>query len=247
VDADVAVYLDLSEADRSDIELLHEIILKLVRSVYPQKSGEDFQIQPRTLGIHFRDSELDVDLVPIVPIPAQPGYGWQPSSGRGEPVKTNVAGQLAFIKKRSDADVFYRTTVRLLKKWRNIQELEPLGSFLIELVLAHLQDAHGAIPNLEDGLQRFFLYIAQSQFLEPIKFPENGVVRKFPSGLVIVVDPVNTENNVAMRLTDSERKAVVKAAETAWEKISTASFTSGKGETAELWKSVFGRSFVIEE
>jgi hypothetical protein len=50
IDADVAVYLDLSEADKSDIQLLHQIILTLVRAVYPQKSQQDFQIQPRTLA-----------------------------------------------------------------------------------------------------------------------------------------------------------------------------------------------------
>src|ERR1700678_882393 len=64
VDADVAVYLNVAESDRGDIARLHDIILKLVRAVYPQKAAEDFKKQPRTLGIHFRDSDLDVDLVP---------------------------------------------------------------------------------------------------------------------------------------------------------------------------------------
>jgi hypothetical protein len=119
VDGDVAVYLDLSESDKSDIALLHKIILKLARAIYPLKKDEDFEVQPRTLGIHFRDSGLDVDLVPIVPIPGKPGYGWQPSSQQGDPVNTSVDGQLAFIKKRSDADPLYRALVRLGKKWRN--------------------------------------------------------------------------------------------------------------------------------
>src|SRR5438105_6236813 len=33
VDGDVAVYLDLSESDKSDIALLHKIILKLARAI----------------------------------------------------------------------------------------------------------------------------------------------------------------------------------------------------------------------
>jgi len=247
IDADVAVYLDLSEADKSDIQLLHQIILTLVRAVYPQKSQQDFQIQPRTLGIHFRDSGLDVDLVPVVPIPKQPGYGWQPSAQQSEPVKTSVQGQLDFIRKRSDSDSSYRTLVRLVKKWRNVQELDSFRSFLIELVLAHIQDAQGPSPNLEDGLQRFFLYITQSKLLERIAFPENGLVKTFPKDNVVILDPVNPENNVGKRLTDAERKEITNNAETAWEKLSTASFTTGKGETIELWKSVFGRSFTIED
>jgi len=247
VDADVAVYLDLSEASKSDIRLLHEVILKLIRAVYPQKSQQDFQIQPRTLGIHFRDSGLDVDLVPIIPIPGQPGYGWQPSSQQDQPIKTSVEGQLAFLKKRNDADPFYRSAVRLAKKWRNTQELDQLRSFLIELVLAHIQDTQGVIPNLEEGIQRFFLYIAQSQLLEPIAFPENGAVAKFPENVVVVLDPVNATNNVAVRMTDAERRQLVQEAERAWERISTASFCAGKGDTLEHWKEVFGRSFVIED
>src|SRR5438552_3137543 len=163
VDADVAVYLNVSESDKADVAKLHQIILKLVRAIYPQKQSSDFEVQPRTLGIHFRDSELDVDLVPVIPIAGQPGYGWQPSSGQGEPVKTSVDGQLTFLKKRSDADPSYRAIVRLAKKWRNNKEIDPLRSFTIELLLAHIQDTQGTAPSLEEGIQRFFLYIAQSQ------------------------------------------------------------------------------------
>jgi tRNA nucleotidyltransferase (CCA-adding enzyme) len=247
VDADVAVYLNVSESDKEDVAKLHQIILKLVRAVYPQKQSGDFGVQPRTLGIHFRDSGLDVDLVPIIPIVGQPGYGWQPSSGRGQPVKTSVDRQLAFLKRRSDADPSYRTVVRLAKKWRNNNELDQLRSFLIELLLAHLQDTCGVIPSLEIGIQRFFLYVAQSKLLQPVSFLENGAVGQFPNDVVAVLDPVNSTNNVALRLTDAERKEIVQEAERAWERISTASFCTGKGDTIDHWKEVFGRSFVIEE
>jgi tRNA nucleotidyltransferase (CCA-adding enzyme) len=247
VDADVAVYLNVSESDKEDIAKLHQMILKLVRAVYSQKQPQDFKVQPRTLGIHFRDSELDVDLVPIIPIAGQSGYGWQPSSAQGQPVKTSVDGQLAFLKKRSDADPSYRTVVRLAKKWRNNKELGQLRSFLIELVLAHIQDTCGVIHSLEEGIQRFFLYIAQSKLMQPIAFTENGIVTKFPKDVVVVLDPVNSTNNVALRLTEAERKEIVEEAERAWERISTASFCAGKGDTIDHWKEVFGRSFVIED
>jgi len=247
VDADVAVYLNVAESDRGDIARLHDIILKLVRAVYPQKAAEDFKKQPRTLGIHFRDSDLDVDLVPIIPIANRSGYGWQPSAEGGEPIKTSVDGQLAFIKKRSDGDKSYRSLVRLLKKWRNEQGLDALRSFLIELLVAYLQDRDGPAPTLEEGLMRFFLYVAQSKVKESIKFAENGAVSVFPKDAVVVLDPVNSENNVARRLSDSERLSIARASEDAWEKIHVASCKAGKGETVELWKSVFGRSFVIED
>ena len=247
VDADVAVYLNVSESDKADVAKLHQIILKLVRAIYPQKQSSDFEVQPRTLGIHFRDSELDVDLVPVIPIAGQPGYGWQPSSGQGEPVKTSVDGQLTFLKKRSDADPSYRAIVRLAKKWRNNKEIDPLRSFTIELLLAHIQDTQGTAPSLEEGIQRFFLYIAQSQLLQPIALSENGAVANFPKDVVVVLDPVNSTNNVGMRITDAERQEIVQEAERAWERITTASFCAGKGETTDHWKEILGRSFVIEE
>jgi hypothetical protein len=247
VDADVAVDLDVSEASKDDLASLHGIIRDLLCAVYPQKKRDDFEVQPRTLGIHFHDSGLDVDLVPIIPIPSEPGYGWQPSSQGAAPVKTSVQGQLSFIKARSDADTRYRTLVRLLKGWRNVQELDALRSFAIELVLAHLQDAEGLAESLEKGLLRFFRHVVQTELKTPIRFPENGRVGSYPDDTVVILDPVNKDNNVAARLTDQERREIVTRATDAWELITTARRNGFKGETLEYWKDVFGRSFVIEE
>ncbi len=247
VDADIAVFLDVSESDRNDIDKLHDIILRLVRAVYPMKQPEDFEVQPRTLGIHFRESGLDVDLVPVIPIRNEPGYGWQPSSERDNPVKTSIEGQLAFIKGRTEKDPRFKTLVRLLKKWRNEQELDRFRSFVIELIVAYLMDQQGPVDSLETGLQRFYLYVAQSALEEQITFPELGDVKSFPADPVVVLDPVNKDNNVAARLTNTEREEIVSAAEGAFSTIETAVWKAGKGETVDLWKEVMGRSFTIDE
>jgi tRNA nucleotidyltransferase (CCA-adding enzyme) len=247
VDADVAVFLDLSEADKDDVNRLHAIIRKLLIAVYPTKKDEDFQIQPRTLGIHFHVSGLDVDLVPVIPIPGQPGYAWQPSSQGAKPIKTSVEGQLKFLKKRRDADPRFKSIVRLIKKWRNENELDQFRSFAIELIVSHLYDQQGAATSLETGLQRFFLYVAQSGLKKPITFPELGEVKSFPSDPVVILDPVNKDNNVTLRLADAERQEIVAAARKAWETIEAASWKGGKGETTDLWKEVMGRSFTIEK
>ena len=247
VDADIAVELDFPEEKRYDLDLLHDEIVELLVAVYPQKDPEDFKVQPRTLGIHFRESSLDVDLVPIIPVPDDPDYGWQPSSKGEALVKTSVPGQLAFIKNRNDADPRYRILVRLLKRWRNHQELDHLRSFTIELLLAALQDQEGPAGRLEDGLIRFFRFIAQMELGEPISFPENGELNNLPSDPVVILDPVNEENNVAARLTEEEQQEIVKVATTSWETLSAAQYLTGKGETIDYWSEVFGRSFVIEE
>ncbi|HEY3783546.1 MAG TPA: CBASS oligonucleotide cyclase [Fimbriimonadaceae bacterium] len=247
VDADVGVFLDVSQAEKDHVDKLHEIIRTLLIAVYPTKKPEDFAVQPRTLGIHFHDSGLDVDLVPVIPILGEPGYGWQPSSGNGDPVKTSIQGQLDFIKTRRDADKKFKSLVRLLKKWRNEQELNQLRSFAIELIVAHLYDTSGAATSLESGLQRFFLFVAQTGLCEPITFAEHGKCRSFPDDPVVILDPVNKENNVAMRLSEEERKEIVQAAQTAWETIETATWKSNKGDTVDLWKEVMGRSFTIDK
>ena len=247
VDADIAVFLDVSESEKEDVDSLHQIIRKLLISVYPTKDEKEFQVQPRTLGIHFQTSGLDVDLVPVIPITKEPGYGWQPSSEKAHPVKTSIQGQLDFIKKRRNTDPRFKTLVRLLKNWRNKVELWQLRSFAIELFVSHLYDTLGAAVSLESGLQRFFLYIAQSQLSTPISFPELGRVKTFPSDPVVVLDPVNKDNNVTARMTNAERIELVTAAEATWSKIETASWKTNKGDTLELWKDVMGRSFVIEE
>ena len=247
VDADIAVFLDLSEAEKDHEDSLHEIIRILLVAAYPSKNSEDFTVQPRTLGIHFRVSGMDVDLVPVIPIPTQPGYGWQPSSQRGKPVKTSIGGQLAFIKTRRDSDSRFKTIVRLLKKWRNEQELDRLRSFTIELIVAYLYDRDGVASSLESGLQRFFLYVAQSELLERMSFPELGVVKTFPNDPVVILDPVNKDNNVAARLSDDERIEIVNSARAAWETIEAASWKATKGETIDHWKEVMGRSFIIDD
>lgn len=246
VDADVAVFLDVSESEKDGIDRLHEIIRKLLIAVYPTKKEEDFKIQPRTLGIYFRESGLDVDLVPVIPIKNQQGFGWQPSSQGDVSVKTSIQGQLDFIKKRRDSDPRFKSIVRILKKWRNENELDRFRSFAIELIVAHLNDSQGNPESIEAGLQRFFLYVAQSELKQPISFPEHGKISKFPADNVVILDPVNKENNVTARLTNNERIEITKAAEQAWSTIVNASCKSGKGETLDLWKEVVGRSFTID-
>lgn len=245
VDADIAVFLTI-DSKQFDLEKLHEKILELLLACYPTKKKEDFVVQPRTLGIMFRDSELAVDLVPILPDDSDEDYGWQPSSQNQSPVKTSVKKQLEFLRGRKDQYTYFRSLVRMLKQWRNHQELDDsLRSFTIELLVCYLQDTHGVAATLEDSLLRFFLFVAQDELRTKIAFPENGRIRSWPYERVVILDPVNSENNVSKKITDAECSEIVKCAESAWEAMSAARNSSFSGETLEYWKSIFGRSFDI--
>lgn len=248
VDADVAVFLNVNGASQYNLANLHGRIRKLLVKIYPTKKPEDFRIQPRTLGLEFLDSGLEMDLVPLVVIDGPGDYGWQPSSQGDAPVKTSVTKQLEFIRARKDGYANFTALVRLLKYWRNFHELnDTLRSFAIELIVSHLQDTQGAPSSLEAGLLRFFLYIADSQLKLPITFEECGTPNSFPKDRVVILDPCNVDNNVTQKITDEDCKVIVEKCLNAWETLSYARNYDGKTQTLELWKEIFGRSFAIED
>ncbi len=245
IDADVAVYLDDSRASDYDLMTMHHTLRAIVRSVYPTKSDDDFWVQPHTLGMQFHASGLKVDLVPLLAIPGQSEEAWMVTSTGARAHKTNIPGHLTFVRELAKSDSRYRPLVRMGKAWRNEAELDDeLGSFAIELILAHLHATQGAPASLEEGLQRFLLYIAQTQLQDPIASGHANPM--LPREPVVILDPVNAQNNVTEWMSDGDRKAVVAAATVAWETLMTASHNSYKGETHSLWREVFGSSFTVE-
>jgi hypothetical protein len=248
VDADVAVFLNANGTSQYDLANLHDRIRKLLVKIYSTKKPENFTVQPRTLGIEFLESGLEMDLVPLVVIDGPGDYGWQPSSQGDAPVKTSVTKQLEFIRARKDGFANFTALVRLLKFWRNFHDLDDsFRSFTIELIVSHLQDVEGAPASLEAGLLRFFLYVADSELKTPICFKECGTPKSFPKDRVVILDPCNADNNVARKITEQDCKGIVEKCLNAWETLTYARNYDGKTQTLELWKEIFGRSFVIEE
>ncbi len=242
VDVDLVFYISGKNIDQATREGLSEEIHNVLIELYPNKSVEDFEIQKKAATVTFKGTGLAVDIVPVIEIPNEPGQGYQFGLD-GSKVKTCAPCQIDFVKTRKDGDNDYRTLVRLAKKWRNYKEIKPLKSFHIELIMAHLQDQHGACNGIEQRLRDFFLYLAQSKLKTPIKFPENkGIVPQFIDA-VVVVDPVNNNNNTTARITEDERKAIVAAATDAWE---TANFASQENDPA-IWKELFGPRFKTED
>ncbi len=248
VDADVAVYIDIPLM--SDVlDDLHRRIKVLLKKAYPTKSDADFEVQSRTLGIEFIDSGLAVDLVPIIPDAKLDGYGWQPSSS-GKPLTlTSVPGQLEFIRSHRDGYATFSALVRLLKRWRNEQELSQFSSFAVELIVCYLQDRDGKPTSLEAGLSRFWLFVAQELETTTVSFGKQhggqgvGTVGPAP---IVVIDPVNPDNNVTQRITKTEARELLDAAQVAWERLIEAQTTSTKGATLGLLRDVFGSDFDYE-
>ena len=238
LDCDVAFYLKDHDPSTEDLASLNKDIRGFLDAAYPNKSVEDFQIDNRTANVRFIGSGLVVDIVPIIELDAGSEYGWQYGLD-GTRVLTCVAGQLAFIKARKDSDSDFRTLVRLAKRWRNYNDVTSLKSYQIELIMAYLLDRDGKEMPVEERFRRFLLYIAQSGLKNNIIFGETPKPISNFTEPVVIVDPVNGQNNVAARMTEEKRQKIVASAHASWEAAHYASVE----DDPELWKEVFGPRF----
>ena len=243
VDVDVVFYVSGRSVDRETLASLNDTIYDLLIKVYPNKAVEDFEIQRKAATVSFIGTGLSVDVVPVIEDERRPGYGWQFDIHDGSKVQTCAPCQIQFVRDRKTHDKHYRTLVRLAKKWRNHAELKPLKSFVIELLLAYLQDSEGATGSIEQRFRRFLLYIAQSGLKETIHFRENTAPFGSFSDAVVILDPVYSRNNVASRISETERQQIVSAARDAWE---TANFASAENDH-DVWKEIFGPRFNVED
>ena len=243
VDVDIVFYISDRSVDQETLESLNDSIHDLLTRLYPNKDVGDFEIQRKATTVSFVGSGLSVDVVPVIQDEDRPDYGWQFDLEDGSTVQTCAPCQIQFVRDRKDKDKHFRTLVRLAKKWRNHAELKPLKSFAIELILAYVLDQEGSEGSIEQRFRCFLLYMAQSGLKDVIQFPENtGPIGCFDDP-VVILDPVQSDNNVAARITESERQQIVNAASEAWE---TAHFASVENDNA-VWKELFGPHFKIED
>ena len=243
IDVDVVFYISDRSVDQETLESLNDSIHELLIRIYPNKDVGDFEIQRKATTVSFVGSGLSVDVVPVIQDEDRPDYGWQFDLEDGSNVQTCAPCQIQFVRDRKDKDNHFRTLVRLAKKWRNHAELKPLKSFTIELILAYLLDQEGSEGSIEQRFRRFLLYMVQSGLKDVIEFPENTEPFGSFCDPVVILDPVHSLNNVATRITESERQQIVNAASGAWE---TAHFASVENDNT-VWKELFGPHFKIED
>jgi tRNA nucleotidyltransferase (CCA-adding enzyme) len=243
VDVDVVFYISGRDADKETLDTLNNTIYGLLINQYPNKSVEDFMIQRKATTVRFVASGLGVDVVPVIEDESRPGHGWQYDIHDGSKIRTCAPCQIKFVRDRKNQDGDFRTLVRMAKKWRNQAEITALKSFAIELIMAHLLATQGNGGSIERRFRNFLLYIAQSGLKEPVCFPENTAPFSAFADPVIILDPVDSLNNVTSRILEAERKEIVAAAEAAWE---TANFASVENDN-EVWKEIFGPRFRTED
>ncbi|HEX5556378.1 MAG TPA: CBASS oligonucleotide cyclase [Gaiellales bacterium] len=241
VDADVGVYFD-ADPGHFDIVDLQRLIKRLLEKAYPQKAADDFEEGGRTFGVVFKGSGLEVDLVPIVATDVACDYGLQYSRA-GDCVRTSIKAHIAHYRDHAGRDPLLAALLRLVKRWRYWQDLKGIQSFHLELILSYLVDSSGPAPGIEEGLRRFFLFVARD-LDRGVAF--DGAAPSAFADPVVVVDPANADNNVSARITGDERDAFVGAANEALVTLTVAQGLPGKGETLTAWKELFGENFSID-
>ena len=244
LDIDMVFFLDLEEATSFDAEELRDEIIEVLCEAYPNKERSDFTDGQKTIGVVFRGSGLEVDVVPFIPERGNTTYGRQPRKKlRSGEFKTSVDKQLDFISEIKDKCTNFTSIVRILKSWRNYKELE-LSSFSIELAVAHLiRQGRISASSINLAILTFFEFFGNGKDIE-VYFP--GAIGAQAGSAPWIADPTNNENNT-VRLTDSEWAEVVEEAERGFETISYARAVAEKGKTLDLWKETFGPTFNIQE
>jgi len=251
-DMDVAVYVKADTAPTgTDAELI-SWMEKRLKEAYPQLADEQFEQQEHCVTLAFKSSGLNVDVVPVIYEGAADDFGYLITKGSGARVLTSVPKHIEFITKRKEAhpDDFAQV-VRLVKWWvKQLKEADSgfrFKSFMVELLVAHLADMGKiALADYVAALEDFFDYIILTGLHERIAFMDNYSPSELPAATgapIEIFDPVNPENNVAARYTDTHRRAIVEAAAAAADHIAEARFSDTKGRATTLWQAVMGRSF----
>ena len=243
LDIDMVFFVEKEDGYKFDAEDIRSDLIDILCAAYPNKKREDFNNGKKTVGVVFKGTGLEVDLVPFIPEKKGSAYGLQPEKAlNGRTHTTSVDGQLQFCRDLRQKNGEYTSIVRVLKHWRNEKELD-LPSFAIE-ILAGKAIRTGEISGtpIGDGVARVYEWLGRGEELS-LSFGKRG---KIGSERPWISDPTNDSNNVVTRVV-SQWDEVIEEAEKAWETIMYAKSVEGKGKTRDLWKEVMGPRFNFEE
>jgi tRNA nucleotidyltransferase (CCA-adding enzyme) len=246
-DMDVAVYVRAADAPSDEGQLLVWLADRL-RDAYPQKAHDDFTIQHHCVTILFHGTGLNVDVVPVIYEGEADDIGYLITKDTGARVRTSVTQHLKFIRARKDAQpLHFAQTVRLMKWWvRQLKQQDEdfrFKSFMIELLCAHVADEGQSFADYPAAVEAVLAYIVRSGLEAPITFADFDEPEQTPTAPLVIIDPVNSDNNVAASYSHAQRDAIVSAAHDALDAVQEAQYATTKGRAVERWQTLFGPLF----
>lgn len=251
-DIDVAMYVSAGDAPTS-ISNLVQYLAKKLETAFPNFSADQIQPQTYSVKVNFKGSGLDVDIVPILYDGDPQWRGQLVSQEDGSFLETSIPMHIDFCRARkTKSPKHFVQNVRLAKFWAKRCKSEindfRFKSFMIELIFAKLVDDGVDLSFYPDSLQAFFNYLATSNLAELIAFTDYYNASKVSVASwqpVKIIDPVNCTNNVSRLYTSQQANLIVSAASDAGDAIEWAKQASGKGETVDAWRDVFGPAFSV--
>lgn len=219
-DADIAVYVDVDDDEAAEVADLIAYVEKLARRAYKrrEKRRPRFETNESCVRVAFAaPPQINIDIVPIVAIPHDtiPNWGLLPKRD-GTRCHTSVSEHIEFVQSRNEqnAPVPFRKLVRLFKVWRNGafkgQDGEKVRSFFLELVIGKAYDEQRAEMTGEalPDMSRLAAWLIRHGLEREICFPDCRVACatvRHP-GPVVVLDPINRDDNVAADWTVADRE-----------------------------------------
>ena len=219
-DADIAVYVNVDDEAEADVDDLVAYTEKLTRRAYKQRTKRRprFETNESCVRVVFKaPPKINLDIVPMVAIEHASIDNWGLLPKRdGTQCLTSVSEHIQFVRSRNDEDasVPFRKLVRLFKVWRNGafegKDQKKVGSFFLELVLGKAYDEQRAQITGEalPDMSLLATWIIQHGLEQEISFPDCRVppasVRH--RGPVVVLDPLNKDDNVAAAWTGEDRE-----------------------------------------
>ncbi|TDC49982.1 nucleotidyltransferase [Jiangella ureilytica] len=250
-DLDTAVYVKKADAPDDDRNLVPWLADRLFEAAPPNMTRDQFQEEDHCVTVNFKGSGLNVDVVPVLYEGQPDDVGYLVNKRTGDRLLTSITLHLQFIRARkNEHGVDFAQLIRLTKWWKRQAVTDDpdfkFKSFMIELLWAHLADAGLDLSDYPTALEEFFLYVVRTEFDDIISFTDFSSVAELPdrrTAPIEVIDPVNPDNNVAVRYDAAGKKRIVEACQDAFDALSEARYATTKTRAVDAWQSVLGPSF----
>ena len=179
--------------------------------------------------------------------------GWIPRQDEWR--LTSITAHIHFVHTRTarskqvPGPVKFNHLVRLMKWWnRQLPESLRQCSYFCELITAAALEKRGVTDKWQSSLCQIFTFLAQHAFSQPIIFNDyyDTKLVKLPDDLVVVLDAVNSDINVASKWTTGIKQGYLKSLRQTSTLIKQAQDEerTGHEEAAlDIWCQVFGDDF----
>jgi hypothetical protein len=251
-DLDTAVYVKEATAPDGDPKLVPWLADRLFEAAPPNMTRDQFVEEPHCVTVNYKGSGLKVDVVPVLYEGGKDDLGYLVNKTSGARMLTSVTLHLRFIRDRKKKyGTNFAELIRLTKWWRRqaTNQDHPdlkFKSFMIELLWAHLADGGLDLSDYPTALEGFFQYVVQTEFDEIVTFTDFCKSSELPTrgtAPIEVIDPVNPNNNVAIRYDNAGKKLIVAACADAFDALAEARFATTKTRAVDCWQTVLGPSF----